>query len=162
MKKYFLIVLIVVSSFIFSPHQSFGSDDNSPRIGIAIGSGVPFGGLGGYVSYEPLKYFSASLGAGVNRAGLGWAVGSRFYFNDRDKLVRPRVSVFYGVLGTLEDQNGDLKPLEGYSYGPGVLYWIAEDLTLEFDVLFLDYNLPSGYMDEGSKTVVSIGVGLHF
>lgn len=129
---------------------------------LAIGAGIPFGGLGANIEAMFDKYLSASIGLGVMDGELGWAGGLRVYPMGRDMTVSPRLSAYYGTVATLDwGYRTDLDV--GAAYGVGLEWRTSPKMSVDFDVLYIDYEEPGGFIrTESSDFVYTIGYGWYF
>ncbi|CAG1065348.1 hypothetical protein BAC1_00929 [uncultured bacterium] len=128
-----------------------------PRITFGIGVGVPFGGIGGNVEAMLNRYFSVSLGMGIAAGNLGWAGGIKAYPIGSDQKVSPRLSAYYGTVAVLDF--GDHEEVdEGAAYGVGLSWRNHPKTRVEFDLLYIDYDPPAGFvMEDGSDINLMLG-----
>lgn len=121
---------------------------------IGIGYGIPYGLLGFNVEGRVNNKFSLTGGFGA-----GWAVGGIIYFrakDTKDKIFRPRLSLFYGAVGLLERQysdHSDYEKILGNAVGVGFEYGgLGFDLMVPFN-----YKVPEGATGKGGSVFISIG-----
>lgn len=117
-----------------------------PGLAFGIGVGIPFGGgIGGNVEAALSRHFSASIGLGIAEGEFGWSGGIMAYPIGRDHKVSPRFSAYYGTVAVLDF--GDHKELdEGPAYGVGLSWKNQPDASIEFDLLYIDYEPPTGFV----------------
>lgn len=119
-----------------------------PRLAFGIGVGVPFGGgVGGNVEVELNRYFSASVGLGISSGELGWAGGLQAYPIGHDHTVSPRLSAYYGTVAVL-DWGTHTELDTGAAYGAGLSWRNQPNGSFEFDLLYIDYDPPRGFVKE--------------
>ena len=161
MKKYLMMGLSLIFLCAITARTA---EINYNEVG--VGLGIPYGGIGVNYEFSPVDRFSLDAGAGWTPGGFGWSVGPRVYFADQSKSFRPRISASYGTVAIIKPQFGDWKTDTGCCVGPG-FQWVfgqKKNWSLDFDVLYVFYNLPRNYRQEwGTDHVkVSIGFGYHF
>jgi hypothetical protein len=158
-----LILVAVLSLFAFAGSVSAQDAEQQqkdatqtavfePRLTFGIGVGVPFGGIGANVEAMLNRYFSVSLGMGIAAGNLGWAGGIRAYPIGSDQKVSPRLSAYYGTVAVLDF--GDHEEVdEGAAYGIGLSWRNQPNTRVEFDLLYIDYDPPVGFVKEDGSDI---------
>lgn len=173
MRKFIMGVIFSMALFVGSAasqeqepqiDNGTGPAGFQPSLGFGIGVGIPFGGgIGGNVEAILSQHFSASLGLGIAGGELGWAGGVRVYPIGRDNTVSPRLSAYYGTVAILDF--GDHKELDrGPAYGVGLSWRNQPNTSVEFDLLYVDYEPPAGFVDEedGGDINLMLGYGWRY
>lgn len=125
---------------------------SEPRLTFGIGVGIPFGGIGANVETMLSRHFSISLGMGIAAGNLGWAGGIRAYPIGSDQKVSPRLSAYYGTVAVLDF--GDREEVdEGVAYGVGLSWRNQPNTRIEFDLLYIDYEPPAGFVKEDGSDI---------
>lgn len=131
---------------------------------IMVGAGIPYGGgYGAGLEATLSRHFAATLGAGVVDSQFGWAGGVRVYPMGHDKEISPRISAYYGSVATLQWPDGSKDTDAGLSYGIGLDWRSSPKVSLEFELLYIDYDPPVGFVrTDGSELTYTIGYGFYF
>jgi hypothetical protein len=174
------VVVMLEGGFRQAYHRSKVARIESLRkhFSIGLGLGLHFGGLGGCIEAEPVKYIGLLVGIGTTlEAGLGWQVGSILYFTDQDSFIRPRISVLYGTNYLLKLDNyygygsGSTEKFEGLNVGGGLTIALNDVHSFTFDALyaatstFFDRKKELenvGYYIEESKIPLALSIGYKF
>lgn len=133
---------------------------------IGLGIGIPYGIYGGNLEINTGDYASLSFGLGYGPAGAAYAVGGRLYCLPRDRKFRPYFSLHYGVVAVLENQMAagtQYENIQGTAFGIGYRHTYRRS-SWDFDVLFLNYDVPAGAQKNTSNENIkfSFGYGWHF
>ncbi len=167
MKKWFfsagLVILVLSANLTLTYAENISPKKEYFRAG--FGFGIPYGVLGGNFEVFPIDYLSLTVGLGIAPGGSGWAVGGRVYPFGKSKNFRPRLSVFHGIVAFLETkyewEESDYENITGNALGVG-FGWKFTQWSLDFDLIFPDFEVPKGYEEKGSDVKISIGCGYHF
>ncbi|MCC6502585.1 MAG: hypothetical protein IT362_05545 [Deltaproteobacteria bacterium] len=133
---------------------------------LALGIGIPYGGIGANAEMRLGRYFAATAGFGSMDGEPAASGGVRFYPLGHDRKVSPRVSAYYGSVtiidwGIFSDRgrNSD----EGMAYGAGLEWQNSTKYSLDFELLYVDYAVREGFTrtDEGDFKFV-LGYGWRF
>lgn len=159
MKK-FLLTFIAV--FLFAGLSSAEEPLKDAQERFRLGLGIPYGVLGVNLELLPedIAALTAGVGAGVDSPG--WSAGLRLYpLKKSDKLI-PRLSVYYGTVAVLKDSNG-YNMDTGAAYGAGFDYKLSDNRGIDFELLYVDYETPEGYIEkDGGDIKLSVGYGFVF
>lgn len=119
-----------------------------PQLSFGIGVGIPFGGgIGGNVEAMLSRHFSVSAGLGIAGGEFGWSGGVIAYPIGRGNRVNPRLSAYYGTVAILDF--GDHRELaNGPAYGVGLSWRNTPNTSIEFDLLYIDYEPPAGFVEK--------------
>lgn len=137
---------------------------SSSNICAGLGIGIPYGIFGLFAEFRPVSHLGISGGFGTTIfSGIGWNVGSKFYFMEPGFTVRPFISGYFGTNGivSIRDQYFNSIVSERYtglSLGGGVnvcfdemrkheflielLYIINPEFFDRAEVLQQDYDFP--------------------
>ncbi|MDH5409172.1 MAG: hypothetical protein OEZ33_08660 [Gammaproteobacteria bacterium] len=108
--------LMLLALSFFSVATDSIADHNNYSASIGAGFGLPYGVIGAKIDYSPIKNLYLSLGIGVassstksnaSKNSTEYAAGLQYYFRAQDKVWRPRVSIFYGVVEFLDVYRDD-------------------------------------------------------
>jgi len=161
MRKYFAVGLTLI---LLCAIPARAAEKKMNRVG--VGYGIPYGGLGVNYEFSPVDCFSLDAGVGATSGDPGWSVGTRVYFVTQEKTFRPRISVSYGTVALLESATGKWKNDNGLSSGLGFQWVFGEkkEWSVDFDLLYLFYDMPAGYEEDWDSGNVkfTIGFGYHF
>lgn len=122
-----------------------------PKIGsFGVGFGIEYGVCGFNIETNLTNHLALSAGIGSTIfAGIGYNIGSKFYFSKTGKTWRPRIEVYYGTNSMLmtDIDLTDLVPgayykvqtFKGFTVGLGQVWWlgIRKRNGLSFDILYL-------------------------
>lgn len=99
--------------------QHLGSTKN--QVGIGLGAGLPYGGLGAKVSYNPADQFTLFAGLGYNFVGAGYNGGFLYSF-PTEKQTEVYLTGMYGYNAVInvEGSPSQQKTYMGPSFGVGV------------------------------------------
>ena len=160
MKKVFLFFMAILGIVIIFVNFAFAQDvsakkENKTRFG--IGFGIPYGVIGGNFEISLNEFLGLSMGLGMASVDVGWALGLRMYLAEKDKMFRPRLSIFRGIVGILETPSwvyrSRYQGIEGNALGVGFACGrIDLDLIIPFG-----YEVPDGSVEQGSNLKISIG-----
>jgi hypothetical protein len=153
-------VVAVTVFLVFSAVPAFSAEDNQFRLG--AGRGVAYGGTGLNAEYLINSY--ASVGAGLGyfkHDGPGWSLGAMFYPIKNDRTFNPRLTGYFGRLGTVNWSDGRHEGYLGGALGGGFEWRVYKKLSIDLDILYLAKDLPSGVKQHGDVGV-STGVGFVF
>jgi hypothetical protein len=113
-------------------------------VNLGIGFGLPYGLFGINAEVEPLNFISITAGVGTTFfAGAAWQIGATVYFLDQSKMVRPRITLLYGVNSVIIfDNNNGFSGIAnesflGLSLGAGVKIKIGESHGFNADLFYL-------------------------
>lgn len=147
-------------------------DKYTTRIG--LGLGIPYGVLGGNFEVNTGDYLSLTCGVGYSPGGAAYSVGGRLYTAVRDKKFRPCVSMHYGVVAVLEKKiysysyygysstsSTEYENVNGSAFGVGFKY-NKVSTSWDFDILYLNYNMPAYTQQQTGNVKISVGYGWHF
>jgi hypothetical protein len=139
---------------------AFSAEENQFRLG--AGRGVPYGRLGVNAEYRINSY--ASVGAGLGyfkHDGPGWALGAMFYPIKNDRTFNPRLTGYFGRIGTVNWSDGSHEGYLGGALGGGFEWRVYKKLSLDLDILYLAKDLPAGIKSNGDVGL-STGIGFLF
>jgi hypothetical protein len=74
------------------------------KMNIGLGIGLDYGGIGGRITFLPLKKLAVFGGIGYALVDFGYNVGAQFRFTP-DKTVCPTFGLMYGYNGIIKVQN---------------------------------------------------------
>lgn len=144
--------LALVSVFFSFSLTAFAASDKSGG-SIGFGLGLPYGGVLGFdITHTLASQLDLTMSVGA-AYGLGWNVGGRYFFEDKDESVR--ATLLYGVNSAIITKdcnvssfgsfcNEDIRQYKGLSAGFG---WGPRAYVSGWDVdLFL--ILTSGAFDD--------------
>lgn len=161
MKK-FLLVFIAVFLFAGLSSAEEPLKDTQERFRLGLGVGIPYGVLGVNLELLPEDIIALTAGAGVGVDSPGWAAGIRLYPLKKAGKISPRLSVYYGTVAVLKDSNG-YNMDTGAAYGAGFDYKLSNNRGMDFELLYVDYETPEGYIEkDGGDIKLSIGYGFVF
>jgi hypothetical protein len=139
---------------------AFSAEDDHFRLG--AGAGVPYGKLGVNAQYRMNSYVSAGAGLGYfEHDGPGWSLGAMCYPWENMNTFNPRLTGYYGRIGTVNYSSGRHEGYLGGAIGGGFEWLILKKLSLDFDVLYLAKQLPARVKSRGDVGL-STGVGFLF
>lgn len=150
------VMILLVSLAV----PALSAEDKQFRVG--AGAGVPYGGIGVNAEYRINEY--ASVGAGLGYCKYeapGWALGAMFYPLKNTNTFNPRLTGYFGRLGTVEWSDGRHEGYLGGALGGGFEWRMNKQLSLDFDVFYLAKDLPSG-VESNNEVGLSIGIGFLF
>jgi hypothetical protein len=149
-----LTLIILNSAIVFSQEVN---ESSLFKNSIGIGAGIPYGGLVGLNGELMIvKNLNATVGIGLAERIAGYNVGAKYYLRDGEKALRPRISGYYGVNGTLEMSGGskgdETKTYSGLSIGIGLQWMWGESLKhgLDVDLIYLALSVLAGDVDRES------------
>ena len=99
------------SMYTYKYDQVVSINEFAPaNISVGAGFGIPYGILGMLLEVKPVDYigFTAGIGSAFF-IGIGWSVGTRFYFTPSGSQFSPFISGYYGI-------NGLINIREAYTY----------------------------------------------
>ena len=141
-RKWFLIfVIITILQISLSHGQSFY------HLNIGVGGGLTYGGIGGRLTYLPVKTIGFFGSIGYNLDELGYNLGIQVHLPS-EKMVSFYVAGMYGynavliVEGILETSK---TTFYGFSVGPGIQLRLTEKTFLSAEIL-LPFR-PEAYKD---------------
>jgi len=129
-----------------------------------VGIGVPYGFFGANIEASVLDYVSLSGGLGALHNEGCWVIGGRVYPFKRNVRFSPRLSAFYGTVAILKNEAGgtiNYSTLLGWSFGVGFDWKFYGRNSVDFDVIYRVFSLPSGYSDANDESFL-LGYGYHF
>ncbi len=140
-----VILLLLIASPTLSQH--LGAEKSSGAVGIGIG--LPYGGIGGRISYNPLTNTTLFLGLGYNLAGLGINVGMQ-YLVPSSKQSQVYFSAMYGTNASIKVKGLDeaTKSYYGPSFGIGVRINSLRSEGSYWDVGLVVPVRPSSFNDD--------------
>ncbi len=158
MKKITGFSLIML--FLSSLYTPVFADDIENVIGFGVG--LPYGGFG--INYELglTDYFAPMIGVGALPDNVGWNVGARLYYPDRSAKFRVRATCLYGTNTLLEERSWwnneeEYTTDEGISAGFGFNWRFAQSWAFDFDLFYVDSDIPAGYEEKGSDVKFALG-----
>lgn len=131
---------------------------------IMLGAGIPYGGgYGAGLEAALSRHVAATLGAGVIDSMFGWAGGVRVFPLGREMSISPRISAYYASVATLKWPDGTKDTDAGLAYGVGFDWRSSPKVSIEFELLYVDYDPPVGFIrTDGSDLTFTIGYGFYF
>lgn len=125
-----------------------------------FGFGLPYGGLG--VNYECSfnDYLVPLVGIGTLPDNIGWNVGVRLYYPDREAQFRGRITALYGINTLLENRSSagsDYETETGISAGIGVNWRFGRSWAFDADLFLVNSDVPAGYEEKGSDVKIALG-----
>ncbi len=159
MKKVLTFCALVITISLCATEPIKGS--------VGLGLGIPYGFMGMNMDYYLNQYAALTAGVGsTNIAGIGFSVGTKYYFVDDTKSFRPRLTAMAGINGALKKEifdnevtgsSEDLikETFPGVSLGLGALITWGENKQqgLDFDVFYICssgiYDRISNLRDHG-------------
>jgi len=121
-----MMKLSTLCLFIFLAHYSLAQDDeyyktdrieSQPKVNIGLGIGLDYGGIGGRVTYLPIKVIGVFAALGYALVDVGYNVGAQFRILPDGRLC-PTVGFMYGYNGVIKIQNAST--LDKIYYGPSL------------------------------------------
>lgn len=160
MEKKTKCFVVMVLCMCVIPSSAFAAELENV---IGIGLGLPYGGIG--VNYELglTDYFAPTFGFGYVPDNVGWNVGARLYYPDRNAKIRGRATILYGTNVLLEKRSWfggeeEYETDEGISAGLGFNWRYSQGWAFDADVFYTDYEIPQGYEEKvGSEVKLSLG-----
>ncbi len=168
-----LLLLVILFVVLLCPALAFSEDSRAldkMQARIGYGGGIAYGWHGVNLEVAPIEYIAFSAGFGFASGDPGWSVGARVYPLGLDPGIRPRLSVYHGVVARIEKPNGSNKKFGvSNAYGAGIDLIIG-GLSVDFEAIYRDFNLPKGYVfnrtDLGDSTdgdwIATVGIGFRF
>lgn len=159
-----LIVVAILCLAFMGVASAQGAEQAKLPSRVMVGAGIPYGGgYGAGLEATLSRHFAATLGAGVVDSQFGWAGGLRAYPLGHDLELSPRISAYYGSVATLEWPDGSKDTDAGLAYGIGLDWRSSPKVSLEFELLYIDYDPPGGFISkDGSDLTYMIGYGFYF
>lgn len=174
MKVIILLLALVLGTVIQTKAQHLASEKNSSAAGIGIG--LPYGGIGARISYNPFEQTALFLGMGYNFAGVGINGGLQ-YILPSSKQTEVYFTAMYGANASIviEGWGEFSKNYYGPSLGLGVRinslrnegsFWdvgiIVPIRSSSFNDDFDDLENSSFFSDLSRPWPVLITVGYNF
>jgi hypothetical protein len=122
------------SMYTYKYDQVVSINEFAPaNISVGAGFGIPYGILGMSLEVKPVDYvgFTAGIGSALF-IGVGWSVGTRFYFTPSGSQFSPFISGYYGINGLINIRDEYTyrstisETYPGFSGGGGLTYSIDE------------------------------------
>lgn len=142
-------------------------DDIEPDFRLGAGIGIPYGGVGVNLETALVKYVAVAVGLGLNKTGAGWSLGARLYPFGREVRLSPRIAAYHGIIGIIEKPGSEDAKKSGNAYGAG-FDWnlnrgaLSRKDSIDFEVLYVEYDIPPGYELKGEDIKFSIGYRFRF
>jgi hypothetical protein len=111
--SFFLMIVLVISALKVNSQETA----NFSKVNIGIGMGLDYGGIGGRLSYLPVKSVALFGAVGYNLLKTGFNAGGTFKFLPSKRLC-PTIGAMYGYVAAIK-----VKGAEQYNqnyYGPSV------------------------------------------
>jgi hypothetical protein len=105
--------LSTVCLFLFLAHCSLAQDDEyykidrieaEPKVNIGLGIGLDYGGIGGRITFLPIRHIAVFAALGYPFVDFGYNLGAQLRIIP-DKRLCPTVGVMYGYNGVIKVQN---------------------------------------------------------
>lgn len=116
-----------------------------------IGLGIPYGVLGINLDLKIDDYVNLSVGVGSTVfAGLGYSAGMKYFMTSPARMVRPRLSAYYGTNTIFVkeyvglDKDGEGETYSGLTIGFGFLFMMGETRSNGFDIDVM-YNVTTSF-----------------
>lgn len=139
---------------------ALSAENNQIRVG--VGAGVPYGQLGVNAEYRINEYASVGAGLGYYHSdGPSWALGAMFYPLKNINTFNPRLTGYFGRVGTVKWSDGRHEGYFGGALGGGFEWRVYKQLSLDFDIFYLAKDLPAG-VKNNNAVGLSTGIGILF
>jgi len=157
----FFSIIAVTFFLVCLAVPALSADGNQIRLGAGVG--LPYGGRGLNAEYRINNYASVGAGLGYFRYdGPGWALGAAFYPLKNVNTFNPRLSSYYGRVGTLSWSDGRKEYYLGGTFGGGFEWRVLKNLSLDFDISYVVKDLPAGVKNNNDNVLLSTGIGIMF
>jgi hypothetical protein len=100
---FFCLVLISASTTVAQDYTRYDLPEAESKMNIGLGIGLDYGGIGGRITFLPLKKLAVFGGIGYALADFGYNLGTQFRFAP-DKTVCPVFGLMYGYNGVIKVQ----------------------------------------------------------
>lgn len=133
-----LILLLTTMGNSYSQNEVKQIADSVPKeaysvqVNIDLGFGIDFGGIGGKLELEPIKYLRVFFAGGYYFRSLGWNVGLMFKTLP-NKRICPNILAMYGI-------NGAFIRNFGYNSNPHNLFSRSFTFGANIDFLIGKYK----------------------
>ena len=109
--------MILVTTSSFAQHKGSAKD----QVAVGIGLGLPYGGIGGKVSFNPADQFAFFGGLGYNFLGVGFN-GGLLYSIPIHAQIEPYITGMYGYNAVINVKDVPIyqRSFAGPSFGVGV------------------------------------------
>jgi hypothetical protein len=119
MQKYFCLLILVFSISAYSHAQHLGSAKGNASLG--IGLGLPYGGLGTKLTFNPADQFALFAGLGYNFDGLAVNAGAQYLFPGKKQTEFFLTAMYgYNAVILVEGASGLNDTFSGFTGGLGV------------------------------------------
>jgi len=96
MKIFISTALCVILFSTIARGQNNTAWSNKKEMYIGLGLGLPYGGIGGRIAFNPSENIGTFIGLGSNFVGLGYNVGMMGYLPSKDR-IQSYLSAMYGT-----------------------------------------------------------------
>ncbi|WP_343852369.1 hypothetical protein [Algoriphagus jejuensis] len=119
MKKFFLTLSLIAGFSVFSPAQHFSSYQG--KVALGLGFGLPYGGYGGRITFNPASQLALFGGVGYNLVGAGYNAGMQYLVSSK-KQTEFFLTAMYGYNSVIKISGADTynDSYNGFSAGAGV------------------------------------------
>jgi hypothetical protein len=148
------------------PPPTTGTTPAAAELGLGLGAGIPFGGVGANFEFCPrvdgvptevYDHVGVSVGVGASSVGPGYSVGARGYPLGKTGPLVPRLAAYYGVVALAEYSDGTGERIEGFALGAALLRRFGPRVSAEVEGLYIFPSWGAGMLDSHLK----ISLGLH-
>lgn len=114
---FFCLALMFARTVVAQDYTRYDLPEAESKMNIGLGIGLDYGGIGGRVTFLPLKRLAVFGGIGYALVDFGYNVGTQFRFAP-DRTVCPTFGLMYGYNGVIKVQGATR--YDKVYYGPSV------------------------------------------
>ena len=172
MKKLSFVHIVIIISSLLICNGVAAAEDPQEKVDpfrFGVGLGVQYGLVGLNLDYQFNNFLEADAGFGTFGNGfLGWVIGGRIYPFPNLKRFRPRFSMLYGVVGSVNNSFTfeTVDVYEGPAFGVGFIWKFFRRHSIDIDIFYTTAEPPemfNGFKIEGKdQDFISFGYGYHF
>ncbi|HZB14719.1 MAG TPA: hypothetical protein VE467_16890 [Chryseolinea sp.] len=105
---FFFASLTIFSSSSFAQNYTrYDIPEPESKVNIGLGIGIDYGGIGGRITFLPVKRLALFAAAGYALVGFGYNIGAQLRIIP-DKKICPTFGVMYGYNGVIMVQNASM------------------------------------------------------
>ena len=104
---FFFSLLLVTSSSFAQDYTRYDTPEQESKMNIGLGIGLDYGGIGGRVTFLPVKRLALFAGLGYALVDFGYNVGAQLRIIPDNKIC-PTFGVMYGYNGVIQVQNASM------------------------------------------------------
>lgn len=171
MRSRFLAVSLLLIFYV--PVLGLAAEDDVPKEEVVkhngrfgIGAGIPYGGVGANLEININDYFVLTGGAGLIKGYLSTIGGLRIYMFSANNYFRPRISLYAGNVGIIENQGWNhtekYDGLSGSAVGIGFDRKITDNISIDFDILRVFFQTPERAVVHGGNIKIAAGINYHY